>query len=126
MKFTKFNKTNHIDWNVNSSNFPFRKIADVYGEGVKLVKIRGFYVQEGKFGKQANAITDSYILNLPKHATETIEQILDDSEAVESIKNGECWIQLYPYHSKTYNKECFSFNFVDESEAVETNIEDLK
>lgn len=126
MKFTKFNKTNRIDWNVNFSNFPYRKIADVYSEGVKFVKIRGFYVQNGKFGKQANAITDSYILNLPKHATETIEQILDDSEAVESIKNGECWIQLYSYHSKTYNRECFSFNFVDESEAVESNIEDLK
>lgn len=126
MKFTKFNKTNRIDWGIDSSNFPFRKIGDVLNEGVKLVKIRGFYIQNGKFGKQANGITDSYILNLPTHTTETIEQILDDSEAVESIKNGECWIRLHSYHSKTYNKECFGFDFVDESEVVEPNIEELR
>lgn len=126
MEFTKFNKTNRIDWGVDSSNFPFRKIADVFGEGVRLVKIRGFYIQNGKFGKQANAITDSYILSLPTHATETIEQILNDSESIEAIKNGECWIRLYSYHSKTYNKDCFGFDFVDESEIVEEpNIEEL-
>lgn len=119
MNFTKFNKTNRIEWNVDSSNFPFRKIADVYNEGIRLVKIRGFYVQNGKYGKQANAITDTYVMNLPTHATETIEQILDDMEAVEAIKRGECWIRLYSYHSKTYNRDCYGFDFVDESEAVE-------
>ena len=125
MEFTKFNKTNRIEWGVDSSKLPFRKIASVYNDGVRLVKIRGFYFQNGKFGKQANAITDSYIMNLPRYATETIEQILDDPEAVESIKNGECWVRLYTYHSKIYNKDCFGFNFVDESEAVEPNIEEL-
>lgn len=118
MKFTKFNKSNRIDWGVSTENLPFKKLGDVFNEGIKLVKIRGFYLQKGRFGKQAYAITDSCILHVPTHMTETIIEILNDLEAVESIKNGECWIRLYSYHSDTYNKECFGFDFVDESETL--------
>lgn len=119
MKFTKFNKTNRIDWGVSSEKLPYKKLGEVFNEGVKLVKIRGFYLLNGRFGKQANAITDSCILNVPKHMVETIEGILNDSEAVKAIKNGECWITIRKYHSTTYNKDCYSFDFVEESDTIE-------
>jgi hypothetical protein len=119
MKFTKFNKTNRIEWGISTENLPFKKLGDIFNEGVKLVKIRGFYLQNGRFGKQANAITDSCILNVPTHMTKTIEEILNDSEAIEAIKNGECWVSIHKYHSSTYNKDCYSFDFVEESDTIE-------
>ena len=121
MKFTKFNKTKRIDWGISTENLPFKKLENIFDEGIKFVKIRGFYLQNGRFGKQANAITDSCVLYVPAHMTETIEEILNDSEAVKAIKNGECWVSIYKYHSPNYNRDCYSFNFVEESDTIEEN-----
>jgi len=121
MNFTQFNKTNRIDWGVKTENLPFKKLSELANENIEVVKIRGFYLCNTKFGKQANMIIDSAIVNVPKSMTDTIESILNDSEAINAIKNSECYARIRKYHSKTYNKDCYTFDFISESEVYTEN-----
>lgn len=121
MNFTQFNKMNRIDWGVKTENLPFKKLSELANEKIEVVKVRGFYLCNTKFGKQANMITDSAVVNVPKSLTDTIESILNDSEAINAIKNGECYIRIRKYHSITYNKDCYSFDFISESDVYTEN-----
>ena len=39
--------------------------------------------------------------------------ILSSKEDIEDIKSGKVGLKLYPYHSKTYNKDCYGVTWVD-------------
>ena len=121
MDFTKFNKSNRIEWGIKTENLPFKKLSELASEKIEVVKVRGFYLTNTKFGKQANMITDSSIVNCPMSLTDTIESILNDNDAINAIKNGECYVKIRMYHPKTYNKDCYTFDFVSESEVYTEN-----
>ena len=53
------------------------------------------------------------LMNMPKHMTEVVKDILSDTESIEEIRRGKVGIKLYPYHSDTYNKDCFGVEWVD-------------
>lgn len=113
MDFKKFNKGfEKIDWEVNTDNFEYKSLKELFESGVKELTIKGFFFSKSDFGLQANAITDSFFVNLPKDKNETIQEILKEKDCISSIKNGECKILIRDYHSKKYNKQCFTFDFV--------------
>lgn len=121
MDFTKFNKAKHIDWGLNTENFPFKKLSELANEKIEVVKVRGFYICNTKFGKQANMITDTAIVNVPSSLTETIELILNDDDTINAIKNGECYVRIRKYRSLIYNKDFYTFDFIPESDAYTEN-----
>lgn len=122
MNFTKFNKNQFekIEWTKKTDGFIFKKMSDFYNEGIKKIKVYGFFfTKSDKYGLQPVAICEDCLLNLPSHKRDIISEMLKDKEAVTAIDKGECVIKLREYKSK-YNKICYDFDFVDtESESNE-------
>lgn len=124
MDFTKCNKNNFqkIEWNVNTEGFTFRKLGDFFNQGIKTIQVFGFFfVKSNEFGLQPIAITNNCLVNLPKHKTEDISDMLKIDECVNAIKNGECSLKLRKYKSQ-YNKVCYDFDFINtpKTETTET------
>ena len=115
MNFTKYNKNQFekIEWSKKTEGFSFKKIGDLYKEGVKRVQVFGFFFTKSEnYGLQPNAILNDCILNLPTHQKDTISEMLKDKECVKAIDNGECSLEFREYQSK-YNKTCYEISFVD-------------
>lgn len=112
MDFTQFNKNTFekIEWGVNTNDFVFKKIEDIYEE-TNVVQVLGFFFVKSKnYGLQPVAILKDCLLNLPTHKRDIISEMLKDKEAVKSIKKGECGLVFRQYRSK-YNKDCFDVDF---------------
>ena len=59
---------------------------------------------------------ENAMVNLPEHTTADIQAILNDSEAVETIKRGEVGFKVREYISKNpkpKGKKCYSIDWVD-------------
>lgn len=121
MDFTKVNK-NHfekIDWGVDTKNFVFKKIKDIYEE-TNVVQVFGFFFTKSEnYGLQPNAILKDCLLNLPTHQKDNISELLKNKDAVESIKRGECSLMFREYQSK-YNKTCYEIEFINTPKTDET------
>jgi hypothetical protein len=115
MDFTIYNKNTFkkIDWNRNTENFGFKKISDLYSEGITRVQVFGFFFTKSEnFGLQPNAILNDCFLNLPTHLRDTVSKMLVSDECIDSIKRGECTLKFRDYMSK-YNKMCYAVDFVN-------------
>ena len=115
MNFTQFNNNNFekIEWNVNTEGFTFRKLADFYSQGNKIIQVFGFFFTKSEnFGLQPIAITKDCLVNLPTHKKDIISDMLKKADCVNAIKNGECSLKLREYKSK-YNKICYDFDFIN-------------
>lgn len=112
---SKFNKTT---FGIDTTNFPYVKLADIYRskeEGGKDVvhPINGLYVHKSQLGDSPVLIDEKAqkLVNLPSHMAETVREILQDTEAVEAIKDGKVGYTIYEYES--HGKKCYSISFVD-------------
>lgn len=113
MNFTQYNKNNFekIEWAVKTDNFSFKKIGDLFNEGVRKVQVFGFFfIKSENYGLQPIAILKDCLLNLPTHKRDIISEMLKNSDAVNAIKNGECCLKFREYKSK-YNKICYDVDF---------------
>ena len=115
MNFTQYNKNNFekIEWGIDTKNFVFKKIGDLYKEGVTKVQVFGFFfIKSENYGLQPIAILKDCLLNLPTHKRDIISDMLKNPECVAAIKNGECSLKFREYKSK-YNNKCYDFDFID-------------
>lgn len=71
-----------------------------------------FINTKGKFGDQGVIISGDYIVNLPQHLTEMIEEIRQDSEMVEAINDRLFDFEIYEFESKKYNRFSYGINLV--------------
>lgn len=120
MGFKKFNRGS--GFNVGSTEgYEYRKLKDVYKEvGSEVgVPIRALYVNEGKYGESAVAVTDGYFINLPKHVVEDVKEIINDSELVNSINAGRVSITIHEYFSSKYNTTGYGITWVEAEEGSE-------
>lgn len=109
MKFSKiFNKQ---IFNIDTEDFTFKKLSEL--DKSKVYKINGVYLNRSKFGSQGVVIVsdEKILVNLPLHLTETINAILSDVEAIETIENGKVGFSVKTYQKN--DKECYSITFVD-------------
>lgn len=111
----KFNKTS---FGVDTTDFKYVKLADLYNApengGEKTVHaINGLYVHKSPLGDSPVVIDEANktLVNLPSHLGETVREILQDPEAVETIKAGKVGYSIYEYDS--HGKKCYSIAFVD-------------
>lgn len=122
MDFTKLNKNafEKIEWNVKTDGFTFHKLSDFYNQGIKTIQVYGFFfTKSDEYGLQPVAIAKDCLVNLPKHKTEVISDMLKNADCVNAIKNGDCSLKLREYKSK-YNKTCYDFDFINTPKATET------
>lgn len=117
--FSKYNARTYerIDWHIDTSNFKYYKLRDVYTSGKKEVACRGIFLTKGAFGLQAVAIGDNCFYNLPAHKVETVKKMLADSECVQAIKNGRLILAIREYVNRT-NKTCYDCDFKDAGEKI--------
>ncbi len=109
MKFSKlFNKQ---VFNIDTKDYQFKKLSELDKE--KVYKLNGLYLSHGKFGEQGILIVSSekILVNAPLHLTATLQAILGDVEAIETIENGKVGFTVKTYEKN--NKECYSIIFVD-------------
>lgn len=121
--FTNLNKSEKL-FNVDVERPIFRKINQ-FSEN-EIVQVLGCYVnKKSNFGNEPIFIIRDYtgsiyFVNMPKHHLETLNAIITNSELVQGINEGECFIKIVTYYSKKYKKNCFDFEF------VESSIEEMK
>ena len=112
---SKFNKTS---FGIDTTEFKYVKLSDLYnspecGGGDIIHSINGLFVHKSQLGDAPVCIdADARILvNFPAHTTETIREILSDTDAVLAIKDGKVGYTIYEYDS--HGKKCYSVSFVD-------------
>ena len=79
MNFTQYNTNTFekIEWNVNTKGFTFKKLADFFKSGVKIIQIFGFFFTKSEnYGLQPIAITSDCLVNLPTHKRDIISNML--------------------------------------------------
>lgn len=114
-KFNKFKKTSFC---IDTTGFKYVKLSDLYnspedGGGDIVHVINGLYVHKSPLG-DSPVIIDACkkkLVNLPSQMAETVREILQDDEAVETIKEGRVGYTIYEYES--HGRKCYSISFVD-------------
>lgn len=111
----KFNKTS---FGIDTTEFKYVKLSDLYnspenGGGDVVHAINGLYVHKSPLGDSPVIIDadNKTLVNLPSHLAETVREILQDGEAVETIKAGKVGYAIYEYES--HGRKCYSITFVD-------------
>ena len=96
MSFAKKHKKGLIDWGVDTKDFEYFKLSDLYemngADATYLLK--GVFINKNKpekqlkeFGASPVGILEDKLVNLPNHMLEEVEGILKDEEDIESILN---------------------------------------
>lgn len=80
----------------------YKKLEELYKEnknGVYIVRM--FYTnKKSLYGENEVVVTDDYIINLPKHLTETVEKIVENEEYIKLINEGKFAFNIYEYEYK--------------------------
>ena len=80
----------------------YKKLEELYKEnknGVYIVRM--FYTKKKSlYGENEVVVTDDYIINLPKHLTETVEKIVENEEYIKLINEGKFAFNIYEYEYK--------------------------
>ena len=112
----KYNKINVI-FDIDISDFSFMKLSDIYTSyGKNVIKVDGLYINKKGIYKPhpvAINVEEKTLIDLPEHMTETVEEILKDSESISLIKRGCVGLRATKYTDKKYNKTCYSVEWVD-------------
>ena len=112
----KYNKFNTI-FDIDIKDFEFMNGHEFIAKyGTDVVKIDGLYInKKGKFKDHPIAIIsdEKILLDLPAHMTDTVNEILTDSESIDLIKKGLVGLKAREYVDKTYNKWCIGYEWCD-------------
>ncbi len=80
----------------------YKKLKELYEEnkdGVYVVRM--FYTnKKSMYGENEVVVTDDYIINLPKHLTETVEKIVENEDYLKLINEGKFAFTIYEYEYK--------------------------
>ena len=85
-----------------------------------------FINTKGKFGDQGVIISGDYIVNLPNHLTEMIEDMRQDDEMAEAINDRLFDFEIYEFESKKYNRKSHSINLVPSEKAKQEEYTEKK
>lgn len=67
----------------------------------KVYKLNAIYVnKKGAYGDEPVLVTDDELVNAPSSLMESINGILDDSESINLIIDGQVFFKFYEYNNK--------------------------
>lgn len=117
-KFSFASKFNKTSFGIDTTDFTFVKLTDLFnskqdGGGDVVHPIDGVYVHKSQLGDSPVIIdaANKRLVNLPSFTGETIREILQDSDAIQAIKDGKVGYIIYEYES--HGKKCYNITFVD-------------
>ena len=83
-------------YSMEGKNFTYVKLSELNPDSVYTVRM--LYInKKSKYGDAPCAVLDGNIVNLPKHALDTVLDIINCAEAVEAINNGKFGIKSVSY-----------------------------
>lgn len=113
---SKYNKGTKI-FDIDITDYAFMDGYDfVKKYGSNAVKIDGLYINDkGIYEDHPVAIitSEKRLVDLPSHMTDTVRDILKDSESITLIKKGLVGIKAHEYVDKKYKKNCVGFDWCD-------------
>lgn len=83
-------------------NHPYKKPIELVTEfGLdKTYKVNAFYINKGgKFGDEPVIVTDDFILNAPSHLVGMVKEVLEDSESINLVLDGQVYFKFYEYEN---------------------------
>ena len=117
-KFSFASKFNKTSFGIDTTDYTFVKLTDLFnspqdGGGDVVHPIDGVYVHKSQLGDSPVIIdaANKRLVNLPSFTGETIREILQDSDAIQAIKDGKVGYTIYEYES--HAKKCYNIMFVD-------------
>ena len=100
MSFAKKHKKGLIDWGVDTKDFEYFKLSDLFemnGADATYV-LKGVFINKNKpekqlkeFGASPVGILDDRLINLPNHLLSEVEEILQKVVEVEAESKDEAW-----------------------------------
>ena len=113
MSITKYNKKSLSSvWNIDTKDFEFFKAQDIELDVVH--RLYGLFISKGgKYGDSASAILSDKFVSISNSYLEEVQNVLNDNEAVEEIKQGKVGIKFTKFHNKKYNKDGYAIEFVE-------------
>lgn len=111
-KLSKYNKGSLF--NVDIEGMKFFKLSQIYDEAHPDMKyyLRALILFNTKYGASPVAVLDDKCVNLPKHYSSDVEDMLQDPEVIETIKAGKGFFTIRTYEDTKYNAGlCYSVDF---------------
>lgn len=115
MSFADRHKKGSINWGINTENFEYYSLKDLYemnGPDQEYV-LRGVFINKNKPEKQLKeygvspvGILEDKLINLPNHLAAEVEEMLTSEEDIEDIKAGRAVFKIRSYES--HGKTCYS------------------
>lgn len=118
MSFAKKHKKGAIDWGIDTKDFEYFKLENLYEMNgpEETYVLKGVFVNRNKpekmmkeYGASPVGILEDKLINLPNHMLEEVEGILKDEEDIESIINGEAVFKIRQYES--HGKNCYGIDW---------------
>ena len=97
---------------VITDNHEYRKLEELFSDDPDAVYVvKMFYTnKKSKFGDNEVVVTDDYIINLPKHLTESVKKIIKDPKYLELIEKSRFAFSIYEYDYDD-SKKAYSVNW---------------
>lgn len=94
----------------NRAGQEYKSLRGLFEESGDLIHpIRSIYINDkSKFGDAPVIVSDGYNINLPKHMTATVAEMIADPAAMAEIRSGRVGIKIYEYtNEEEYPGETF-------------------
>lgn len=117
MKFTmieNLNKSKSFNYELTDEH-RYARLQDLFEQQKdKAYIVRMFYTnKKSNFGDNEVVVTDEFMINLPKHQTQTVEKIKKSDEYRKLIDDGKLAFVIYEYdYGKGKGKKAYSVNWV--------------
>lgn len=108
MSFTKFNKTTRFVYEM-PEDAPFVDLDDLYRQngGIKKYVLRGLFINtKSQFGEHPIALIDNMFVDLPKHLTNVVKEILKDDESIDAINQCKAGFKIRTYKDNKNIERC--------------------
>lgn len=125
MSFASKHKKGGIQWGIDTKDFEYFKLEDLYKKDAEgtAYNLLGVFINRNKtekelkeYGASVVAILADKLVNLPSHMEDEVKEIMNDEEDVADIKAGNVWFRIRSYES--HGKTCYSPDWLEEDEVA--------
>lgn len=119
MSITNYNRGRNPFTFKAGEDFEYWSLKNLYATNKvdQVYVLRGLFINTtSKYGPQGVAVLGDRYVNLPKHMTAVVEDILQDQEAIQQINECRAGFKIYDYMNQNGNKS-YSIEFVNIEES---------
>ena len=112
---TKFNRSGNKFTFKQGENVNYVSLEDLFNMSEdKIYPVKALYInKKSLYGDSpCIVINEDTTVNLPKHLTETVIEMINDKECVNAINNGEVKFLVYRYYEPKNKVNCYSIDWL--------------